>query len=541
MQGSAPLKNSTLALLIGLISLVVFAESSIPYIYAQHKTPVGSKFLGQIIYMPDQDMYFSFIREARDGKFVFNNRLTYLPNKPAFINLEFWFVGALQQITGLSEDGIYQVWRYLGILLLTIGVTLTARVVLPTGRQVIACVVMLLFTGGFGFVFALLSSAHLISIDAMHNGILDMRFGFLPFQQVTTNPHFSFPHGLILIAYAFFLMGEQRGISRYYFLSGLFFAIIGFVRPYDIILPFAILPLYVLITGGLRTGASLAIKALPLLMILPVLAYNVWLFRFSDAFKEWSTQGLNSGSLPSALWHYLAYGIVGILAIIRVAQYRTNPLSKNDKFLITWFLLTFMLIQAGRYLPIIGWSPQIGVYLAVPLALLACSVRLMQASRLRYYAAIAVIAVCILAGNISIVAYYAKNFSDSSKIPLFYAGNNEVAAWQWLNANVKEGNVVLAMPSTSLQIGKYTSASVVAAHYSVTPHYIETANAITGIYANATLGLAQQSALQKLHVDYVYIGPAERMLNSIKAEPGTCLTSVYSNPDVTIYKVNNRH
>jgi len=539
MNNGLKIKNSYLALLIGFISLVVFLESSIPYIYAEHKATSENKFLGQIIYTPDQDMYFSFIREAKDGCFVFNNRLTYIPNNPTFINLQFWLIGTIQRITGLSENGIYYVWRYLGILLLTIGITLMARIVLPTAGRVWACITILLFTGGFGFIFAMLNSAHLISLDTAHSGILDMRFGFLPFQQAMTNPNFSFPHGLILIAYALFILGEQKNETMYYLLSGLFFTIIGLVRPYDILPPLVIFPVYILINSGFKFDIKLLAKqVLPLIIIIPVMAYNLWLFKFNTAFKDWSTQGLNAGSLPSVTWHYLSYGIVGILAIIRLAQVKTNPLNKTDKFLQVWFLATFTLIHLGKYFPVIGFSPQIGVYLAVPLALLGCSIKYdMQGQKLRNYGIMTIIVLCVIISNISIVLYYTKNFSDPAKTPIFYANNNEVAAWEWLNKNVKYDDVVLAMPATSLKIAKYTDASVVAAHYSVSPKYNENAGIVNGIFSDSLLN-NQEPVIEKLNVHYVYIGPNERAVNHIKVNPGNHLTPVYSNAMVSVYKVN---
>ena len=541
MSNTSSFKNSTVALFIGIISLALFAESSIPYFYAEYKNKPQNKFLGQIIYTPDQDMYFSFIRQARDGHFVFSNRLTYIPNRPAFVNLQFWLVGTIQRATGISENGIYYVWRYLGILLLTIGIFLLARIVLPTARQVWACLLLLLFTGGFGFLFAMLNSAHLIGLEAAHAGILDMKFGMLPFQQAMTNPNFSFPHGLILIAYSLFLLGEQKSNARYYVWSGLVFSIIGLVRPYDILPPFAVFPVYLLITnGGFKFDfRSLLTRLLPLFMLIPVLLYNFWLFKVNDVFKYWSLQGLNASSIPSVPWHYSAYGIVGILAIVRVAQMKTNPLSKTDKFLLTWFLLTFTLIQLGKYLPVIGWSPQIGVYLAVPLALLGCSIRYRPGyPRYRYYGIVAVVAGCAIISNVFIVLYYCKNFTDKDKAPIFYANRNEVDAFSWLDKHTNEGAVVLAMPSTSLRIAKYTGDNVVAAHYSVTPHYIETAAMAAAFFADSVLGGAQKIALEKLNVGYIYIGPEEKMANSVRVLEDGTLTQVYKNDLVRIYKVN---
>ena len=539
MNEGIQFKRSSIVLFIGILSLALFVESSIPYIYAERKNLPGNTFLGQIIYTPDQDMYFSFIRQAHDGHFVFNNRLTYIPNQPAFVNLEFWLVGAIQRVTGMSENAVYYLWRYMGVLLLTIGIFMLARMVLPTRRQVLACMVLLLFTGGFGFLFATLNSAHIIGLEAAHAGILDMKFGFLPFQQAMTNPHFSLPHGLILIAYAYFLLGEQRRKTKYYVLSGLFFNIIGLIRPYDIMAPFIIFPVYVLVADGFKFRIKeLFIRLLPLFMIVPVLLYNVWLFKINDIFKYWSMQGLNAGSLPSPILHYLAYGLAGVLAIVRVGQVKTNPFSRTDKFLLVWFLVTFVVIQLGKYLPIIGFSPQIGVYLAIPLGLLGCSIRYRQGySKLKYYGVIAVVMVCVIISNLSILMYYCKNFNDRDKTPVFYANKEEMDAMRWLDKNTKEGAVVLAMPSTSLRIAKYTSDKVVAAHYSVTPHYKESAAMATGFYMDSVLGAGQKAALQKLNVGYIYVGPSEVERNNVKVLEDGALVKVYSNALVRIYKV----
>jgi len=427
----------------------------------------------------------------------------------------------------------------MGVLLLVIGIFMLVRIVLPTRRQVFACLALLLFTGGFGFLFAALNSAHIIGLEAAHAGILDMKFGFLPFQQAMTNPHFSFPHGLILIAYAYFLLGEQTRNTKYYVLSGLFFNIIGLIRPYDIMAPFIIFPVYVLVADGFKFRVKeLFIKLLPLVMIVPVLLYNVWLFKINDIFKYWSLQGLNAGSLPSPILHYLAYGIAGILAIVRVGQAKTNPFSKTDKFLLVWFLVTFVVIQLGKYLPIIGFSPQIGVYLAIPLGLLGCSIKYKpNFSRLKYYGVISVVAVCVVVSNISILLYYCKNFDDRDKTPIFYANKEEMDAMQWLDKNTKEGTVVLAMPSTSLRIAKYTSDNVVAAHYSVTPHYKESAAMATGFYMDSVLGAGQKAALQKLNIGYVYVGPSELERNSVRVVEDGTLVRVYGNRMVSIYRV----
>ena len=526
-------------LLIIMLSSAIFVESFIPYWYAGQHTPQGMHFLGQIAYTLDQNMYFSFTSQARDGHFILNNKLTGIPNPPVFVNLEFWLAGFIQHISGISENAAYQVWRYLGVLLLTTGVYAMAVAVLPTARKVLMAMLLLLFSGGFGFIFALLDLFHIIGGNTTQLGIIDFRYGLLPFQQMTTNPHFSFPHGLILIAYACFLLGERRNKIAYYALSGLVFTVIGLVRPYDIIPPVIIFPLFILITHRpFRFDLRLfAIKLLPLLLIIPVFLYNVWLFKFNDIFKYWAQQGLNAGSMPSAIWHYLGFGIAGMLAVVRLSQLRAHPLDKFGKFLLVWFGVTFAFIQLGKIVPAIGWSPQIGVYLMVPLALLGCSIRSVSWSRSIYYTGLAVVVACVALSNITTVLYFTKNFKGD-KTQFYYAQQSEVDAWMWLNDHVAEGAVVLAGNDASLHIAKYSKCRVVAAHYSVTPRFQEMSGLVAGIYVSSHLGYEQKPQLQQMNVDYVYIGPLEKRPKNIRVDSSDYLTPVFANAAVAIYKVN---
>ena len=92
--------------------------------------------------------------------------------------------------------------------------------------------------------------------------------------------------------------------------------------------------------------------------------------------------------------------------------------------------------------------------------------------------------------------------------------------------------------STSLRIVKYTSDNVVAAHYSVTPHYKESAEMVARIYADSVLGAGQKETLQGLNIGYIYIGPSEIEANNVKVLQDGMLTQVYGNALVRIYKVN---
>ena len=152
------MKHQRIALSIAAFCIVcaAFAESYLPYYFAEHKKPPASSFLGQVAHTSDQDMYFSFIRQAYDGTVVFNNRLTAAPSDGAFVNIQFLAIGQTMRLFHLSENGVYQVWRFAGVLLLALGFALLASVVLPSFWKRLVSLCVFVFAGGFGtfFVFA---------------------------------------------------------------------------------------------------------------------------------------------------------------------------------------------------------------------------------------------------------------------------------------------------------------------------------------------------------------------------------------------------
>jgi hypothetical protein len=101
-----------------IITVSAFIISYLPYYAAEMKTKDNEKFLGQISYANDQNMYFSFIRQSYNGEWLFNIRLTCLENRDCFFNAQFLIIGKIWKIFNLTENTVYQVWRFLGILIL---------------------------------------------------------------------------------------------------------------------------------------------------------------------------------------------------------------------------------------------------------------------------------------------------------------------------------------------------------------------------------------------------------------------------------------
>jgi len=130
--------------------------------------------------------------------------------------------------------------------------------------------------------------------------------------------------------------------------------------------------------------------------------------------------------------------------------------------------------------------------------------------------------------------WFVSNLKDKHRAAALYATKDEVRAWQWLDGHVKEKEVVLALPAASLRIAKYTPASVVAAHYSVSPRFEE----MYRVIRETLMGLNSAMQLNQLNVDYVYIGPLEKRMKNIQITKDPYLKPVYTNPSVFIFRVS---
>ena len=517
-----------------------FFESYLPYYFADHNKPPSASFLGQVAHTADHNMYFSFIRQAYDGNILFNNRLTATPNQGAFVNLQFLAVGRVMRLFHLSANAVYQVWRLAAVCFLVFGFTLLSLVALPTFSKRLASLCVFIFCSGFGTFIFLAARRGLVSHDTVVGLAPDLWSGLLPFPQLMLNPHFSLPHGLMLIGGALFLMAEMRNQSPWlYVASGAVFLSNGFVRPYDLISLAVVIPAFIAIEAIRGSDwRSSALRAIPLAMSLPALAYSIWLFKFHPIFKYWSQQGHNISFMPSPQIQMFAYGSIGLLAMARLLQFRSNPLSLVERFLLVWFVGIFACVHLGSLIPALGFSPQNAIPLFAPLVVLAFSLRL-HLRPLRRGLFLSGVAALLVIGNLGGVAYSSKPFMDGRDAHKYYATADEIAAMDWLDKNLQPGAVVLALPPVAGRVSKYTSASSLVGHYSVTPKYNSTMARVRRVLTAHEFTPSEWRRLRDLGADYLFFGPQERRLDGFDPNTASGLAQVFAQGDVAIYKVES--
>ena len=542
--------------IVFVFSAMLFIESSIPFLYAQRKCKPDHVFLGQTISTFDQNMYFSFIRQAEIGHFLFWNNLTYKEHKPAFINLEFWLVGALQRMTGLDENGIYTLWRVLGIVFLVTGFVLLASLIFQSVWKICFAALLFLFSGGIGFIHATLNRLgfrtatgnwSVFGYSSTSSLALDTSSCLMPINQAMTNPHFTMPTGLILIGFYFFMLAEKTRQTKHNIYSGIVFFLIGLIRPYDLLPVLVAIPIYILFTSSRTDFFKKELlyvemqRLLPVFIILPVLCYNLWLFRCHPIFRYWSSQGDNAQMIPSFWVHYLNFGVIGFLALVRICLIKKVSIHRTELFFVILFVATLIINHSGKYSGLMPWSFQVGAYSAAPLVLIGLVPEYGKIFPNGVYRCLtAILITLIIVSNVAILVFRCVILRDPLNQTHMYAKLDEYNSWMWLRTFTKPGEILLATTYTSSRIAKYTDLRVVTGHPFVTPDYEATSKLAMQVNFDSTISQRSMEVLEQLHVDYIYVGPNERTNSVVKIKASAYVTPVFSNAAVDIYRINHR-
>jgi hypothetical protein len=542
-----PFSMRTLAGLL-LLAAFVYAVTEIPHVLAFVHAPAGTTFGGALAWGPDQDCYFSFVRQSADGHWLFINRLTSIDHAPAYFNLEWLLVGRVMALFDHSTVWAYHIWRAFGAISVVCGLYALTRVAFVDRRLAFIAMVLGVFGGTFRWVALgyneLSSGAE--SLFGWHLGALSTEFGYFaahPFAQVMTNPHFAGPLGIFMLAIAAFLKGEKTGSRRWYVISGVLAAIEATMRPYEMIVLYTAIPAFALVEIVRERKidrAQLGRRMLPLAIVAPVFAYTIYIFEVHPIFKYWASQGVDE---PTPIGATLAHlGLGGALFALRMMFVKKFPLSSPiERMLLAWLAAVFFFIHANTipFLRFMPYTPQLITSLMPSIILLGVPV--LDPGRWRWSSAHPRIWIALLIAMFSLEAIddaaLAANLTPhgSPDDVQLYIPSSEIEAYAWLAREANEEDVVLGAGRTGHRVAKFASVRVVSGHWSVTPN-ADRMEVLAERFYRDKMSVAQAAAfLADSRVNWVYFGPGERRTaeHLMQSIPGFARHVV--NTDVTIY------
>src|SRR5574341_491115 len=264
---------------------------------------------------------------------------------------------------------------------------------------------------------------------------------------------------------------------------------------------------------------------------LPLALYNVWVFSEANPiFHAWMLQ---NATLSPPVWDYLiAYGPLLILAAIGVWGSREN-LEAGDFFLLGWLVANVILLYAPFTL-----QRRFVIGLIIPLAVFAARglwrvIAMHLPNRFRF-GAVLLAFVTFVPTTILVIVFPLLGTLAREQGYYYYISRNEGAALRWLGSHANSHDVVLASPDLALFVPTVGPRVVYG-------HPFETLNAavrreeVESYYAGHDCGVIQVEG-----VDYIIVGPRERLLMT---QGASCLPDsapVFTAGDVDVYAVNGQ-
>ncbi|HEX6852715.1 MAG TPA: hypothetical protein VF139_15065 [Candidatus Polarisedimenticolaceae bacterium] len=373
--GSATAARPILPVIATLVAVVVLLASQLPLAWAvraQHKRYYPDLALtGTLpLYLDDAAADWSFMQQAKDGRFFMSDLYTVDAHPRNYVNLLLWSLGTLARLFRADVVEVYSLAKVaFGAILLAVLYALARRLFDKSGER-FACFVMLIFGGGWEGPIAFLQRHADVNWTAHSPGWwmpeISTFFSMMLFPHMTAG--FAAMIATLLLMLAAWQPG--RGMRRRTAAAagaGAVLFVLTLFHPFDTVSVLGTIwtvPLFLGLAER-RWPRDEAFQSLVAsLVAAPAVAYDLYLVSTNPAIRAWHLQGVMTTPEPGRL--VMCFGVNALLAVLVLPRFRT--LGRPQLVMLSWLASGLVLI----HLPI-GFQRRMMGGLQFPLAALACT------------------------------------------------------------------------------------------------------------------------------------------------------------------------
>lgn len=513
---------------------LVVVASTLPVLAGYLAQTPQQRFSGVLLDRMDYHSHLAKMWQGYRGEWKY--RLLFTPEDHEGVYLQTFYValGHLARVCGLSLPLTYQISRVVfGFLML---LTIYRFIAYTVGAVRTRRVAFLLATtaSGLGWLTEIFAPTPPGGVSPMDFWLLS---GFT-YLAVLTSPHFCAATTLLLTVFSLLLSGSDGPSLREGALAVAASLGLGIIHPYALLLA-DLLPLLYWLIEALRTKRvawrGLATLTAMGLAQVPLLIYDVWVFRTQPIFAGWSAQNITLSPPPRI--YLCGYGIplaLGVVGVVTWTRRRDLRLSLP----LLWIGLVAVLIHLPwnlqrRFLE--GVQVPLGLLAGVGLAegLLPQHEERERQTRWRWFALALLVALAAMSNILLTTALTSAAATPAS--PLFWS-RDLLDAVDWLGENTWHNETVLAGPETGSLIVGRTGHRVVIGHGMETVDYETKLSEVTRFFSDSTSDGERLSLLREWEVAYILHGSEERILGAFDPAAAPWLTAVFSNGEVDVYR-----
>jgi len=516
------------------VSALILILSSAPYLAGYAAQTSTLRFSGAVMDRMDYHSHLAKMWQGYRGEWKY--RLLFTPelHQGAYLQTFYVALGHLARLFGLGLPLVYQIARVLfGLLMLVTIYSFVARFASSTRARRVA---FLLATtaSGLGWLTEILAPTPAGGISPMDFWLLD---GFT-YLALLTSPHFCAAIALLLTIFLLLLHREEGPRPGEAALAAAASLALGLIHPYTLLLADLLPALHFALAAirhrRLPWRGVLALAAMGLVQ-LPLLAYDLWVFRSQPVFAAWSAQNVTLSPPPRIyLW---GYGLLLLLAGAGVLR-RARRGEFGLAFPLIWIAVVAVLI----YLP---WNLQRRFLegVQVPLGLLA-GVGLAEGVfaqggdqkglQWRWMGRSFLIGLAALS-NLYLTA--GLTLAAGTRAPKLFWPAQTLDAVDWLGRSSSWEETVLGAGETGSLIPARIGHRVVLGHAMESVDFEARQAAVRAFYGGGGQ-VERRALLRDWGVVYVFHGPAERVLGDFNPATAPYLRRVYAAGGVAVYRVS---
>ena len=514
----------------GLVTVV----SSVPYTVGYLAQTPGERFSGALLDRVDYHSYLSRMWQGYRGEWQFRLLFTPEPHTGAYFQPLYIALGHLARLTGLGIPLVYQIARGMFGFLMLLAIYRFIAEFVPSVRPRRLAFWLATTASGLGWLSELFLPTPSGGVSPMDFWLLD---GFT-YLLVLVSPHFCAAIGLLLAIFVLLLRRPAGPSLAEGALTVLASLVLGLIHPYTLLIADLVPALYWIVEGvrarrvvwrGLMVMIVMGVAQLPLLV------YDLWVFRSRPIFAGWSAQNVTLSPPPRI--YLLGYGVLLVLGI-RGALVWARRGAQRLAFPVVWIGLVAVLIHLPwnlqrRFLE--GVQVPLGLLAGVGLAEGFLSQRGGKGqSRWRGSIQVAIVALAAVS-NLYLTA--GLTLAAATRSPALFWPVSLLDGVDWLGANASWDETVLAGFETGNLIPARIGQRVVLGHWMETVDYVAKREAVARFFAADTPDEERLDLLSGWNVTWVFYGPAERSLGDF--DPGTApwLLPAWQTAEVAVYRV----
>jgi hypothetical protein len=435
-------------------TLFLCVFTTLPYLAGHLVSFPGTVFTDVLGHSFDTNNYLAYARQAASGRWLFRNPMTAERHGEVFFNMEWLVIGKLSSLLHVSLTCGMNIVRVLCLILMCYGVYWLSSFLFCSTLIRRVALVASLTSGGYGWLRAL----RLLHIPIDSSYFLDLtNANLFPFYWALRVPHFLVAESFVVLGFCFFLSGESSHRALHYVAAGLCYMVAGTCRPYDMLFLMAATSIFLAVwcLEHRELRLTLALRALPILMCVPLLAYYYWIFKVHPIFRWWSLPG---NPAPAAWLLALGYGMTLLFLPFSAWRLRRGGLGEPGRFMLCC-LLTALLFAYAHHL--LHFSFQFATNIFVPLVmivLVGLEKPIAEWKKNRRWAVASIIVILAvnsltsvaLTGQVILLVRQGEYRVDS----------NLLEAFSWLNAHSRTDDVIFADFDTASLIPQYTHDNV---------------------------------------------------------------------------------